>query len=115
MSNGGEDKRKSLRIPVDFEVRFTFENKELQALALNLSTDGMFLKTDYMLLQDDIIEVFFQIPDIQEPFWMKARVAWGTWVDGRQSPISGMGLQFVDPLPSQKSELEQYLQKLLKS
>jgi Tfp pilus assembly protein PilZ len=110
-----DEKRKSPRIPVDFEARFTFGNQEHIAQALNLSIDGMFLKTDYMLLQNDIIEVFFKLPDIEEAFWMKARVAWGTWITGMQSPTSGMGVQFIQPLQSQREQLEQYLKQLLKN
>lgn len=113
MPNSGEDKRKAARVPVDFQVRFIFENSEHEAAALNLSKDGMFVKTDYMLLQNDMIEIYFHLPEVHEPFWMKARVAWGTWVEAQKSSISGMGVQFVDPLPSQKEALDAYLQHLL--
>lgn len=109
------EKRKSARIPVDFEARFTFGNQEYTAQALNLSVDGMFLKTDYMLLLNDVVEVFFRLPGIEEPFWMKARVAWGTWITGMESPTSGMGVQFIQPLESQREQLELYLKQLLKN
>src|SRR5262245_24951318 len=96
------DKRKSVRVPVDFEVRFTIGNQEHVAQALNLSADGMFIKTGYMLLQGDIIEVFFRIDGVEEPFWLKARVVWGTWIEGMNMPTSGMGIQFLDLLPAQR-------------
>ena len=109
------DKRKSVRVPVDFEVRFTFGTQEHIAQALNLSTDGMFIKTSYMLLQGDIIEVYFHLPDIEEPFWLKARVAWGTWIEGMNMPTSGMGIQFIDPLPKQREQLKNYLRGLIQN
>jgi Tfp pilus assembly protein PilZ len=111
----GVDKRKSVRVPVDFEVRFTFGTQEHIAQALNLSTDGMFIKTSYMLLQGDIIEVYFHLPDIEEPFWLKARVAWGTWIEGMNMPTSGMGIQFIDPLPKQREQLKNYLRGLIQN
>jgi Tfp pilus assembly protein PilZ len=111
----GVDKRKSVRVPVDFEVRFTFGTQEHIAQALNLSTDGMFIKTSYMLLQGDIIEVYFHRPDIEEPFWLKARVAWGTWIEGMNMPTSGMGIQFIDPLPKQREQLKNYLRGLIQN
>ena len=114
MSQGGEDKRRNARIPVDFEVRFTFENREHQGHALNLSGDGMFLRTNTMLLKGDRLEVFFRLPNVSEPFWMKGRVVWGTWVENNpDNSLSGMGVQFVDPLPEQKDSLEKFLQQQL--
>jgi uncharacterized protein (TIGR02266 family) len=115
MAEAPEDKRKATRVPVDFEVRFTFENKENVARALNLSLDGMFLRTDYMLLQDDIIDVYFKLPNSSELIEASARVAWGTRVDTQQSPVSGMGIQFLDLDPLKKTALENYLRQLLKS
>ena len=115
MANSGADKRKAVRVPVDFEVSFIFESREHQARALNLSVDGMFLKTEYTPLLNDIIEIYFRLPEIPEPLWMKARVAWGTFLEGQSSSISGIGVQFLEPLPSQREQLERYLQHLLKS
>jgi uncharacterized protein (TIGR02266 family) len=109
------EKRKSVRVPVDFEVRFTFGAQEHIANALNLSADGMFIKTGYMLLQGDIIEVFFHLPDVEEPFWLKARVAWGTWIEGMNMPTSGMGIQFIDLLQSQREHLKNYIRELIKN
>jgi len=107
------DKRKSVRVPVDFEVRFTFGNQEHIAQALNLSTDGMFIKTSYMLLQGDIIEIFFRLPGIDEPFWLKAVIAWGTWIDGMNMPTSGMGIHFIDLLQSQREHLNKFIRGLI--
>lgn len=109
------EKRKSIRVPVDFEVRFTFGNQEHIAQALNLSSDGMFIKTSYMLLQGDIIEVYFRIPKLDDPFWLKARVAWGTWIEGMNMPTSGMGIQFIDLLSSQREHLKNYIRGLIQS
>jgi uncharacterized protein (TIGR02266 family) len=111
----GADKRKSVRVPVDFEVRFTFGTQEHVAQALNISTDGMFLKTSYMLLQGDVIEVFFRLPKIEEPFWLKARIAWGTWIEGMNMPTSGMGIQFIDLLPKQKEDLKNFIRGLIQN
>lgn len=115
MPTPAEDKRKAARIPVDFEVSFTFESREHKARALNLSADGMFVQTTYLLLQNDIVEIFFRLPDVSEPLWMKARVAWYSRVEGEASRAAGIGVQFLDPLPSQKEALENYLRQLLKN
>lgn len=109
------DKRKSARVPVNFEVRFTFGTQEHIAQALNLSTDGMFIKTGYMLLQGDVVEVFFKLPNIEEPFWLKARVAWGTWIEGMNMPTSGMGIQFIDLLPSQREHIKNHIRGLIQN
>lgn len=115
MTNPMEDKRKAPRIPVNFEVSFTFESREHQARALNLSADGMFIQTKYLLLQNDLIEIYFSLPENPEPLWMKARVAWYSRVEGEGAPVSGIGVQFLDPLPSQRDALESYLRHLLKN
>jgi hypothetical protein len=112
---GDKEKRRHVRVPVKFQVQFTFDNKQHLAEALNLSVDGMFLKTSYMLLQGDVIEIFFHLPKVQEPLWLKARVMWGTWIDGMNLPTSGMGVQFLDPLPEQKDYLENYIRELIQT
>jgi uncharacterized protein (TIGR02266 family) len=112
---GDINKRKHIRVPVDFEVQFTFDNKQHTAEALNLSIDGMFLKTSYMLLLGDIVELFFHIPKSQEPYWLKARVVWGTWIEGMNLPTSGMGVQFIDLIPEQKEHLENYIRELIQT
>lgn len=112
---GDINKRKHIRVPVDFEVQFTFDNKQHTAEALNISIDGMFLKTSYMLLLGDVVELFFHIPKLQEPYWLKARVVWGTWIEGMNLPTSGMGVQFIDLIPEQKEHLENYIRELIQS
>lgn len=114
MTDPAVDKRHAARIPVNFDVSFTFGSREHRARALNLSPDGMFLHTEYMLLQDDLIEIYFHLPEVEEPLWMKARVAWGTRLEGQTPAFSGMGVQFLDPMPSQREEIERYLQRLQK-
>ena len=112
---GDINKRKHVRVPVDFEVQFTFDNKQHTAEALNLSIDGMFLKTSYMLLLGDMVELFFHIPKYKEPYWLKARVVWGTWIEGMNLPTSGMGVQFIDLIPEQKEHLENYIRELIQT
>ncbi len=112
---GDINKRKHVRVPVDFEVQFTFDNKQHTAEALNLSIDGMFLKTSYMLLLGDMVELFFHIPKYKEPYWLKARVVWGTWIEGMNLPTSGMGVQFIDLIPEQKEHLEKYIRELIQT
>jgi uncharacterized protein (TIGR02266 family) len=112
---GERDKRRHVRVPVDFEVRFTFDHNQHIAEALNISVDGMFLKTSYMLLQGDIVELFFHVPKVEEPFWLKARVVWGTWIEGMNYPTSGMGVQFLDLVPEQREYLEKYIRELIKT
>ena len=107
-----DDKRKSARIPVQLTVRFRKENNDYQGTALNLSNDGMFLKSSQLLGDNDRIDVLLQLTDSRQ-LSIPARVIWGQWVEGVGTPTAGMGIQFELETQSEKDELNRFISHLL--
>lgn len=110
-----ENKRKSVRVPVNFETQVAHQAKKHKAGALNLSVDGMCLYSAKTFADNDRILVLFKLPTMQEPMRLWARVVWGRTIESPSTTTFGMGIQFEHPQPSQKKELVKFIQSLLKS
>lgn len=109
------NKRKSVRVPVNFETQIAHQAKKHKAEALNLSVDGMCVHGTKTFADNDRILVLFKLPTMQEPMRLWAKVVWGRSVEGVSATTFGMGIQFEKPQPSQKKELVKFIQNLLKS
>ncbi len=109
-----EDKRKSIRVPVNIPARFLLDREEYEALALNISEDGIFLKTGRVVSEHQSIEIFFRLPETRDVLRLKGRVIWSTRVEGTDTAVSGMGAQFEQVPEEQKEELRQFIERLLK-
>jgi Tfp pilus assembly protein PilZ len=110
-----ENKRKSVRVPVSFETEIAHQAKKHKAGALNLSVDGMCIHSPKTFSENDRILVLFQLPTMNEPLRLWAKVVWGRMIESASMSTFGMGIQFEQPLPSQKKELVKFIQSLLKS
>ncbi len=109
------NKRKSVRVPVNIPVQFLRGHDQFLATAINLSEDGMFLKSDERLSANETIELVFRLaPESQVVRW-RARVIWGTWVEDSKLHVSGGGVQFAEIPAAEKQELHQFIEDLLKA
>lgn len=72
--------------------------KILSEFSVDLSTGGVYVKTDFPLPVDEALTLRFTLPEQQRMVSCKARVA---WVNARENPRKpllppGMGIQFLD-------------------
>jgi uncharacterized protein (TIGR02266 family) len=72
--------------------------KLLSEFSVDLSTGGLYVKTDYPLPADESLTLRFTLPDQHRMVTCKARVA---WVNPKKNPRKpelppGMGIQFVE-------------------
>ena len=72
--------------------------KMLSEFSVDLSTGGLYVKTDYPLSLDESLTLRFTLPDHKGMVTCEARVA---WVNSKKNPRKpnlppGMGIQFVD-------------------
>jgi len=110
-----EEKRKSVRIPVDLEAHFTVDKKEYPGRVLNLSIDGAFFKAQHLLDADDTFEFTFHIPGGKHPVKALARVVWGGSIEGAAVRAFGMGIRFEDLGFEYQREIADYIDRLLKA
>ena len=105
------EKRKSVRVPVDFPASFAHEKKNFPARVLNLSIDGAMVQAEQMIDTAQLIQLTFELPE--QELRVKARVMWGKLVEGDIRTF-GMGVRFEDIPALQQAAIELYIRNLLK-
>ncbi|HJZ10958.1 MAG TPA: PilZ domain-containing protein [Acidobacteriota bacterium] len=108
-----EDKRHSLRVPVDLEATFKTDNHEYVGRILNLSTQGVFLKAPHLFDANQTFLFSFHIPGLDHPVTTKARVMWGGSMEGMSLSGFGMGVRFENLSQKHKEEIAEYIHQLL--
>ncbi len=97
------------------QLRVTYgpdPQKVLTDYTLDLSTGGLYVKTDFPLEVEESMTLRFTLPDLQRMVTCKARVA---WVNTRENPRkpnfpAGMGVQFVDMSLEDIKSIKRFLQ-----
>lgn len=107
----GAEKRRSLRIPVDFRASFIHDDKTLSGRILNLSVDGVFLRASELLDSGDPIHLTFDLVD--QEIQVKGRVMWGGSVEDKVGTF-GMGIHFDHISALQQAAIELFIRNLLK-
>lgn len=110
MSNDDE-RRKSLRLATNIEVDYASENTFLFAYITDISSMGIFVKTDDPAEVDTELDLRFSPPTSvtgamrgpAETLELRGRVVWKT--DGASGGNPGMGIKFVELTPKQRSVL----------
>lgn len=93
------DKRSAQRLKAEMRVYHGPDLKTLlTGFTVNLSTGGLYLKTDYPLKREENLLLIFTLPGQERSISCKVRVA---WINSREYPrkadlAPGAGLQFVD-------------------
>ena len=105
------EKRKSVRVPVDFPASFSYQNRNFQARILNLSIDGAMVQAEQLIPSSEQILLTFELPE--QEVRVKAKVMWGSFVEGSIRTF-GMGVGFDDIPAIQRVAVELYIRKLLK-
>jgi Tfp pilus assembly protein PilZ len=90
------EKRRYVRVPVEFTALIQQDRKLYSGLALNLSEDGLFLIVPELLSPSQTVDVTFRLPNSQDETKVPARVAWSSKVRGRGKFIYGMGVQIMN-------------------
>jgi uncharacterized protein (TIGR02266 family) len=84
----------------------------LHGFSVDMSSGGLFLKTETPFSVDDSLVLSFTLPDVNKIVTCRAKVAWVNFKDEPRKPElpPGIGLRFVDPSP----EYLESIQSLLK-
>lgn len=105
------EKRRSVRVPVDCHASVTHQEKIIAARVLNLSVDGVFLRSSQLLDSGDPIELIFELEN--QEIAVKGRVMWGGSVENSAGNY-GMGVHFEHISALQQAAIELFIRNLLK-
>ena len=104
------EKRKSVRIPVNFPAIFSYNAKNGNGEILNLSVDGAYLCATESLDAGKKIKLSFDLP--AHELHLNAQVIWRESLQDRKT--FGMGLFFKDASALQHAAIELFIRNLLK-
>ena len=107
-------KRRHIRHPLSIRVSASLNDVpgESYFYCEDLSYGGMYLKSDFLFEQGDVVELSFELPDERKSeITVKARVAWVNlqMVVSMQARASGMGMEFIDMSDECMRRLRDYL------
>jgi len=109
----GTERRKNLRIP--FQIDLSTSNSRSGYLqTYDISSYGMFVKTDDPLPMESKVFVSFKVPNNPMPIKSYARVAWINLVNKDKNKPVGMGIQFLSLSEFDIKRLEKFLDTLYK-
>lgn len=103
-----DDKRNSERRPA--EVRVSFRDPQetyTQEFAVNISEDGLFVKTFYPKAVGDVITLRFLLPVQSAALEIRSQVVWVN-LQGSKGP-TGMGVKFLDLDEAKKKAILQFV------
>jgi len=109
------EKRGSLRLPVNLEAHFDHADKGYDGRILNISEEGVFLKSPRLFDPEDEIELSFQLPGRSGPLKVQGKVAWGGTIEGEGLTTFGLGVHFEDLPPSIQEDIDLFIRHLLKA
>lgn len=113
MPDIGTERRKNLRIP--FQIDLSTSNSRSGYLqTYDISSYGMFVKTDAPLPMESKIFVSFKVPNNPMPIKSYARVAWINLTNKDKNKPVGMGIQFLSLSEFDIKRLEKFLNTLYK-
>jgi len=95
------EQRKTPRVDYEVEVDVASQDNFFTGFIRNISTGGLFVHTHDPLPIGRELIVRFTIPTLSEPVTARAVVRWvRPYRSDLKDAIPGMGVQFVDVLPS---------------
>jgi uncharacterized protein (TIGR02266 family) len=106
------------RVEPRFNKSISLSYKDRQAFASactgNISTKGLFVRTDHPLDKDEGFLLKLQLPDVPEQLQIQSQVVWSRrpGEEPEKGP-AGMGIKFLDINAKDEQFLRKYLQDLL--
>ena len=111
----GRSKRKSLRVPVNLDVRFDLaDGSTLKAKIINLGTEGIFVKSDDPLRPGESVSLEFLIPGTLNSIQLTGEVMYSrTDEDEHDAEYHVAGIKFSDLPEPYHGMIRDYTLKML--
>jgi len=104
-----EEKRQACpRIATNIRIAFQDSGAPVSSYILNLSSGGIFIKTDDPPPVDSTVSLRFHLPGDLEPINIEGRVVWIKQT-GNSFP-SGMGIEFTEISPLHKQKIHAFVE-----
>jgi uncharacterized protein (TIGR02266 family) len=97
------------RAPLTGLVKFFAWSTPQQAEAMEISVEGIFLKTTEPLAEGRLLTLRLQLPDGSQPFTVLGKVV--RTVKGSQLRLAGMEVRFVDLAATDRAAIAAYVQR----
>ncbi len=99
------------RVPVQLLVDYRANGHYLFDFCRDLGAGGVFIETKNPLSQGSVVELVFTLPDSKETLEAKGKVIWSQQEVAGGSAVPGMGVQFEDFTPEQRSLLQKFIDR----
>lgn len=111
MSEGEKKKlvERAERIPTVIKVECSNENRKLIDFVRNISVKGVFISCIRPFEKGDIIELKFQLPNMDSPIKVKGQVVWSRSEPEGKSKIRGMGIRFLNLTPWDEEAIKNFM------
>ena len=107
--------RTDMRIQKTLSLTYKDDQAFISAYTSNISTGGLFVKTEKPLRLGDQFMLRLQLPALQEPIRVSCEVAWVRSVaEATGKEPAGMGLKFIEMTKGDREALKHYLGKVTK-
>jgi len=102
--------RKEERVLKTLSLKFKDREAFIKAYSENISSGGLFIRTENPRKQGDAFFLKLQLPGIAEPMEVKCEVAWTRkQVEDSANRPSGMGIKFTEISDRDRSNIKEYL------
>lgn len=109
-------RRSDERARVKIRISFTDADQFFRAYIGDLGSGGLFIKTTKILPLGTLLDLEFNLPEMNEIVRAKSRVVWTRSKDVSTKTLPpGMGTEFTDMSPGDKKLLKQYVTSLRSS
>ena len=103
-----ERRQASPRVATTIKIAFQNSGAPVSSYIVNLSSDGIFIKTDTPEPVDSTLSLRFHLPGDLEPVNIKGRVVWIKKT--ANSFPSGMGIQFTEMSPMHRERIQAFVE-----
>jgi len=105
--------RQHIRVVTDLEVQYEDKESFVEAYAGDVSSGGLFVKTETPLKRGEELWLELRLPELPEPIRVKSEVVWAR-EEGQEAfnLDAGMGLKFLEITQTDHHVLKAYLEPL---
>jgi uncharacterized protein (TIGR02266 family) len=112
-TDSGRDRRKDPRFSVSIKVDYSTKGIFDSNYVTNLSTGGVFIRTEKPHPIQSEVQLTFTLPDIHVVIQAKGKVVWNYDIRrGTTAIVPGMGIKFIDLPSPQRALILEYIKKL---
>lgn len=108
-----KERRKSQRVKCDFNIEFEYQDSNVTARVINISSSGMYMESNYSIPLFREISIGIKLPGIEKLIECVGVVVRSEKIQGKDRYNVAIFFEDIEPLDKQK--LAEYVEKKLVS